>query len=342
MTKVARLLTGSIVALSGILVTAHVSAQDSRAAAVLAYDQAEALLAAGKVSEACPRYAESQKLDPQLGTLLHLGDCFERNGQTASAWAAFRDAAEIAEQRGDPRKRFAEKRIKALASRLSRLQINAPHIAELHVERDSIVVGSTLLNAPVPTDPGSHTITASAPGRQAWTGTAFVKADGSATVITIPELEKEKPVSPAAPASPPVEATAKAAETPQPTKAAEPPEGGFWSQRWPAVAAGAVGVAGIAVGSVFGLKSMSKKQAASKHCDGADCRDLVGVALRNDALAAGNISTIGFVVGGVGLATGAVLWFVLPSSSSQTTEGRQAARTRVGLTPNAVTVEHVW
>ncbi|HEX5098164.1 MAG TPA: hypothetical protein VFV94_01635, partial [Polyangiaceae bacterium] len=98
---VVRVLTGAFVALSGMLLTAQVSAQDARAAAVLAYDQAEALMAAGKVAEACPRYAESQKLDPQLGTLLHLADCLEKKGQTASAWAAFRDASEIAEQRGD-------------------------------------------------------------------------------------------------------------------------------------------------------------------------------------------------------------------------------------------------
>jgi hypothetical protein len=339
---VARSLTGSIVALSGMLVCAHVSAQDARAAAVLAYDQAEALMAAGKVAEACPRYAESQKLDPQLGTLLHLGDCFEKNGQTASAWASFRDAAEVAEQRGDPRKKFAEKRIKALAPRLSRLQINVPHVAELHVERDSIVVGDTLLNSPVPTDPGSHTITASAPGRQSWTGTAIVKADGSMTLITIPDLEKDVSPSPAAPVSSTVAATTQPGDSAQPTTPADTPKDGSLSQRWPALAAGAVGVAGIAVGSVFGLKSMSKKKEAGEHCDGADCRDTEGVTLRKDAIAAGNISTIGFVVGGVGLATGMVLWFVLPSGSSQTTEGRQAGRTRVGLTPSAVTLEHVW
>jgi len=325
-----------------MLVCAHASAQDARAAAVLAYDQAEALMAAGKVAEACPRYAESQKLDPQLGTLLHLGDCFEKNGQTASAWASFRDAAEVAEQRGDPRKKFAEKRIKALAPRLSRLQINVPHVADLHVERDSIVVGNTLLNSPVPTDPGSHTITASAPGRQTWTGTAVVKPDGSATVITIPDLDKAVTASPAAPASATVATTTQPADSAEPTAPADTSKGGSVAKRWPALAAGAVGVAGIAVGSVFGLKSMSKKKEASEHCDGADCRDQTGVTLKNDALAAGNISTIGFVVGGVGLATGVVLWFVLPSGSSQATEGRQAGQTRVALTPSSVTVEHVW
>lgn len=333
---VARSLMGPLVALGGMLVAAHAHAQDARAASVLAYDQAEALMAQGKVSEACPRYAESHKLDPQLGTLLHLADCLERNGQTASAWATFRDAAEIADKKGDPRKQVAEQRIQTLIPRLSRLQINVPAGLELHVERDSIVVGSALLSAPVPTDPGPHTITASAPGRQTWTGTAVVKADGSITVITIPELAKEVPSSPESSVTPTVPTSTKPADTPETSKP------GFVAQHWPALTAGAVGVVGVAVGSVFGLKSMSKKDEADQHCDGAKCRDTEGVNLRNDAYAAGNISTIGFAIGGVGLAAGAVLWFVLPASSSQTTEGSQTGRTRLGLTPGALTVEHAW
>src|SRR5258706_3292372 len=76
-------------------------AQDAKAAAVSAYDEAETLIAQGKLAEACPRYAESQRLDPQLGTLLHLADCMERNGQTASAWAGFREASEVAGTLGD-------------------------------------------------------------------------------------------------------------------------------------------------------------------------------------------------------------------------------------------------
>jgi hypothetical protein len=299
-------------------------------------------MAAGKVAEACPRYAESQKLDPQLGTLLHLADCLEKKGQTASAWAAFRDASEIAEQRGDARKKFADKRIKALAPKLSRLQINVPQGAELHVERDSVVVGNTLLNSPVPTDPGSHTVTASATGRKTWTGTVVVKKDGSTAVITIPELEKEAPAIVAAPVTPTEEATPKPAAAEQDEEPADGEHRSTLSTRWPALAAGAVGVAGVAVGSVFGLKSMSKKKEADQHCDGADCRDQDGVALRHDAFSAGNISTIGFVVGGVGLATGVVLWFALPASSSQKAEGRRAGRTRVALTPSTVSVEHVW
>src|ERR1700690_321489 len=74
------------------------SSAASKAVATQLFDDAQALLAKGELASACAKYAESQRLDPQLGTLLHLGDCYERLGKTASAWASFKDAIVIASQ----------------------------------------------------------------------------------------------------------------------------------------------------------------------------------------------------------------------------------------------------
>lgn len=304
-------------------------AQDAKAASVLAYDEAERLMAQGKIAAACPRYAESQRLDPQLGTLLHLADCLEQNGQTASAWASFREASELAEKKGDSRKSLADSRIQGLLPRLSKLQINVPAGASYHVERDSIVVGSALFSAPVPTDPGPHFIKASAPGRRTWTGTAVVKADGSTTTIDVPELEKEVPISPETSVSPSGTADARPAED---------RSQGALASRWPALIAGGVGVAGVAVGSVFGLSSKSKRDDSNGFCTGNECAP-EGVALRDDAISAGNVSTVAFIVGGVGLAAGAVLWFTLPSGSDARA-GAAVGRFRVGVKPGGVTLEH--
>src|SRR5215471_6038057 len=74
---------------------AEPSAQEKAMASQL-FDDAEKAIAEGNVTDACPKYAESQRLDPQLGTLLHLGECYARADKSASAWASFKDALEIA------------------------------------------------------------------------------------------------------------------------------------------------------------------------------------------------------------------------------------------------------
>ena len=68
-----------------------------------------------------------------------------------------------------------------------------------------------------------------------------------------------------------------------------------------------VGVVGIAIGGIFGAKALGKNSDANTgHCTGNVC-DATGVSLRQDAVHAGNISTIAFVAGGVAIAGGAVL-----------------------------------
>lgn len=83
-----------------------------------------------------------------------------------------------------------------------------------------------------------------------------------------------------------------------------------------------VGVAGIAVGTVFGLKAKSKYKDANEITDrecpgGGDCTPPASVydewkQLGDDGDSAKTLSLVGFIVGGVGVATGVTL-FVLSS-----------------------------
>jgi hypothetical protein len=63
-----------------------------QATAGAAYKQAEQLAKEGKWEEACPLYEASYHSDPQIGVLLHLADCHEHVGRTATAWSRSRVA----------------------------------------------------------------------------------------------------------------------------------------------------------------------------------------------------------------------------------------------------------
>src|SRR5690606_27175102 len=100
-----RISTSGLVALSILLVATVAPAQNAKkAAAIVAFDEAQSLMESGELAEACKKYGQSHRLDPQLGTLLHWAHCLEQIGHTASAWAGFREAAELAEAKGDSRK----------------------------------------------------------------------------------------------------------------------------------------------------------------------------------------------------------------------------------------------
>src|SRR4029077_14234466 len=90
------------------------SAQDKADAEVL-FNAAKTALAAGNFGDACPKFAESQRKDPAIGTALYLAECYERSGRMASAWAQFRVAEDMANQRHDNRAARAKQR----ADRLS-------------------------------------------------------------------------------------------------------------------------------------------------------------------------------------------------------------------------------
>src|SRR3954469_14435563 len=138
--------TAGSAALGLLLCATFARAQSStqgRAVASRLYDDASALMASGQTAEACPKYAESQRLDPQLGTLLHLGECYAKLGKTASAWTSFKEAADIAAQRSDKREDKIRERIAILEKTLSNLVIvvDASEPAGLELRQDGELVG---------------------------------------------------------------------------------------------------------------------------------------------------------------------------------------------------------
>ncbi len=88
-------------------------------------------------------------------------------------------------------------------------------------------------------------------------------------------------------------------------------------QRVAAVAAAGVGVGGLVLGSIFGVIALSRKNDAKEACPDL-CNDQADADKWSSAKTAGTVSTIGFIVGAVGLTAEAVLWFTAKHDSNET------------------------
>ena len=92
MAKRARLLLSTLVLAPSylLLASAALAAPPAdEAAAEMLFNQATEAANAGRLDEACPKFAEAQRLDPTAGTLLNLGKCEEQRGNLATAYGVY-------------------------------------------------------------------------------------------------------------------------------------------------------------------------------------------------------------------------------------------------------------
>jgi serine/threonine-protein kinase len=311
---------------------------EDRASADQLYNDASKLMSAAKYAEACPKLSASQKLDPAIGTLLKLGFCFTYTGQTASAWASFNDAEAMARKAGDrARGDEAAKRAHELEAKLSKLVIESA-AADVEVRRDGAVVDHGVLGTALPVDPGAHAISASAAGREPWTGSVTVAPGPGTTTVKVPALVAAA-VAPIAAVTPPVGAGAT-----EPAVGPAPAPG--WStQRKVGAGVGAVGLAGIVVGSVFGAMTLSKTSAGKDHCSTEvtpHC-DPAGRLLYADATTTANVSNVAMAVGGAAVIGGVVLFLTAPAGAVAKTESaRWKVVPLIGAGSGGVFMQGVW
>ncbi len=299
--------------------SAQPSASDKAAAEAL-FDQAQKLMQAGKAAAACSKFEQSQRIDAAIGTLLYLGDCYEKSGRLASAWATFREGASMARTAGQTERAEAgEKRAALLGPRLGRLVLvvedTTRSIPGLVVERGGTGINSAVLGASVPVDAGTHQIRVTAPGHEAWDGSVDVK-DGAEARLQIPALTK-LPEQPAAAPAPVAPAAPAPVTNPPPSAPPDADAGTGDGQRTAGIVLGGVGVAGVIVGSIFGITAINKNSDAEELCPRGDvCDDPEGVTLTDDAKSAALVSNIAFGVGGAALIGGAVLYLTAPTETT--------------------------
>jgi serine/threonine-protein kinase len=295
---IATVLVAVAVAAAG---SAH--AQD-RASAQALFDEGKRLVDKGDFAAACPKFEASLAAETKLGTRLALGACYEKIGRTASAWAAFKDAAAMANRVGPTeaaREKYALDHAAALEAHLLRLVIAVPNpVAGLVVKRDDQVLSEASIGVAVPVDPGAHRIVAIADDYEPWAQT--VKIDRQPmTTVTIPALHRlEGPVAITPPVVPPV-----VSPPPVTPPAGTPPVAPSSEEKTPTLryvgyGVGAAGVALVAVGLVFGASARSKWADAQDMCTGAQeplhCTT-EGVDLHDQAVNAATLSTITTIAG---------------------------------------------
>lgn len=183
-------------------------------------------------------------------------------------------------------------------------------LTDVKVTMDGELFATKLDGTALPVNPGQHTFGFEAQG-----------FEPLSKVFVLKETEKgrrERIVlrpSVSAAATPTTESPSPLPDLPPTT---DQSSSGFGAQRWLGVITGGVGVAGIAVGSVFGLMASSQWSAQQSACGSpTNCPNHSGaVADHSNVTTDGTISTWTFIGGGVLLAAGAALFLTAPSHSA--------------------------
>jgi hypothetical protein len=292
------------------------SAGDSATAESL-FNEALALLENKRAAEACPKLEASQRMDPGVGTLLYLADCYQQVGRTASAWATFREAAYMAKDRKDEREALAVESAQALEPKLSylTLEVSPPAGVALEIKRDGKLIPEAVWNTAIPVDPGPHTVEVSAPGKKPWSSSITIAEGPRQESVVVPALE-DAPLAPVAPlTAPPVE------------RRREPELGTQKTVGWVLLGAGS---AGLITGGVLALLARGNDSDADAECR-PDRRGLcnpAGVELGESARTKATWAGVSAGVGLAALGAGITLLFTAPPPGESTGSLAVGARLR--------------
>jgi tetratricopeptide (TPR) repeat protein len=249
------------------------------------FEQGRMLMESRSYAQACPRFADSERLDPGGGTVLNLALCYEKLGKLALAHSTYNEAlsAAIAERRAD-REAFARERIAALGARLPRLTLRVDDATPgVEVRVDGTQVPPSAWGLPTPVDPGRHTIDASAAGRAPYEA-----------ILTLREGEVRElavALAPEAPAGITTPLYGGNAPRSEPRRSAA-----FW-------VLGGLSLAALATSAVTGAVAWSAHQSFDQICnsDRHYCSDASGPGDASRARTMGWVSTIAL---GGGVAAG--------------------------------------
>jgi hypothetical protein len=297
------------------------SAHAQSAGAEALFREGRALIKQGKIDAGCDKLAASEKIESSIGTLLNLGDCREKQGRYATAWAAFRKAESMAKLAGNEKKRMLEARKRA--SRLEdslatiTIQVGPKKIDGLVIKRDGETLDPAVYGTAIVVDPGDHTIVAEAPNAKPWKNEVSVGKGGKRWVV-VPTLE---PVAEAAPMTPPPAPPPRVVVTPPPAERADQvavvtqPKTVVVEKTWSTTRGVAVGLAVVGAGALaggiyYGNRANNLQAQSNAICPETICGDDEGLRLNREANDSARNANIFLIGGGAAIAAATVMWFV--------------------------------
>ena len=199
-----------------------------------------------------------------------------------------------------------------LAPRIPRLEITlrgaAADRARVTVDGKAVTLQR---DKPFAVDPGEHTVAATAEGAAPASRTVTA-AEGTSTRVEL--VGEAAAAAPTGPAGPPPD---------------EPAPASAGGSKLPAAVAFGVGGVGVALGAVTGILSLGKVGELEDRCPTKVC-SAADQELADSARTLGTVSTIGLIVGGVGVAAGVVLLVVEPAPAPHASAAGPRVVTRVG------------
>jgi hypothetical protein len=305
------LVLGSVVTLWAIPATAQAQTPtadgDGLKRAREQFAQALALQTGGDWAGALALLKEVAAVKPTPQVRFNIALCEERLGLLVAALGDYELAGSDAQaQKADQVRQEVDSRLESLKARIPRVVVKRGEGADsATISLDGVSLGDSVLNSPLPVDPGPHVVEGAAAGFQPFKQSFRVAEQQTATIEVKLELEPIKAPPPPPPPPPP----------PQ-------------TMRTAGYVVGGAGVASlIASGAMFYLRHTTITD-LDKQC-GADrmhCPPNAQSTLDRGELYT-TLGNVTLVVGAVGLGVGATLVVL---------GGRQNTRASVGIAPGAV------
>lgn len=320
------------VSLVGLSAPAAAQTDEQRAGARTLATEGALAFNEGRFKEAVDLFNRAESLVHAPPHLLFMARAHAKLGQFVKAREAYmkivkEQLAPSSPQAFRDAQVTAEEERKLVEPKIGRLQIKVEGAAttkDLSLAVDGQPISAVLLGVPQPMDPGTHTVTATATGFKAQPATVTLKeAERGAVTIKL-EVDASAP-----PAAGPVTGAPAPDGSVLTTNPGGPPSdsgasGGSSGMRIGSYVGFGVGAVGIALGTVFVMKSASnRKDADEAAADCAPC-DKNGPlaqkisALDDDARSAQTLGIVGYAVGGVGIAAGVTL-FILSNKKQEPT-----------------------